>query len=147
MGRFIILLFWAAAAVAQSSDHPSTAAALANDIAQAGHAAVYGISFDAGKANLTPQSDSALAEIAKLLTENAQLKLFVIGHTNNVGGLTANLVLSKERADAVVAALVTRYHVSPARVRASGIGPLAPLATNRTEEGRARNRRVELVEQ
>jgi OOP family OmpA-OmpF porin len=153
-GRCIILLFAAAAALAQkdipgSSDRPNTvsAAALANDIAQTGHAAVYGIYFDAGKAELKPQSDPTLAEIGKLLTANAQLKLFVIGNTNNVGGLTANLVLSKQRADAVVAALVARYRVAPARLRASGIGPLAPVATNRTEEGRARNRRVELVEQ
>jgi OOP family OmpA-OmpF porin len=154
-GRSIILLFAAAAAaLAQrnapaSSEHPNvvSAAAMANDIAQTGHAAVYGIYFDAGKADLKPQSDLTLAEIGKLLTANAQLKLLVVGHTNNVGGLAANLVLSKQRADAVVAALVTRYHVAAARLRASGIGPLAPVATNRTEEGRAKNRRVELVEQ
>jgi outer membrane protein OmpA-like peptidoglycan-associated protein len=150
-GRSIILLFAAAAAALAQKDTPApnvvSAAALANDIAQTGHAVVYGIYFDAGKADLKPQSDPTLAEIGKLLTANAQLKLLVVGHTNNVGGLAANLVLSKQRADAVVAALVTRYHVAAARLRASGIGPLAPVATNRTEEGRAKNRRVELVEQ
>jgi OOP family OmpA-OmpF porin len=142
-----VILLLAAAAAALAQKDTITAAALANDIAQTGHAAVYAIYFDTGKADLKPQSDPTLAEIGKLLTANAQLILFVVGHTNNVGGLTANMVLSKQRADAVVAALVTRYHVAAARLRASGIGPLAPVATNRTEEGRARNRRVELVEQ
>jgi OOP family OmpA-OmpF porin len=146
VSRSVILLFAAAAALLAQKD-TITAAALASEIAQTGHVAVYGIYFDTGKAELKPQSDPTLAEIGKLLAANAQLKLFVIGHTNNVGGLTANLVLSKQRADAVVAALVTRYHVATARLRASGMGPLAPVATNRTEEGRARNRRVELVEQ
>jgi OOP family OmpA-OmpF porin len=149
--RFIILLFAAAAAALaqKDSDHRNavTAAALASDITQTGHAVVDGIYFDKGKADLKPQSDPTLSEIGKLMTANAQLKLFVVGNTNNVGSLTANMVLSKQRADAVVAALVTRYHVPLARLRASGIGPLAPVATNRTEEGRAKNRRVELVEQ
>ena len=145
MSRSVIFLLAAAGVSAQKDT--ITAAALAKDIAQTGHAVVYGIYFDTGKAELKPQSDPTLAEIGKLLTANAQLKLFVVGNTNNVGSITANMVLSKQRADAVVTALVTRYHVPLARLRASGIGPLAPVATNRTEEGRAMNRRVELVEQ
>jgi OOP family OmpA-OmpF porin len=123
------------------------AAALANDIAQTGHAAVYGIYFDTGKAEVKPESDATLTEIAKLLTANPQLKLHVIGNTDNVGTLAANMTLSKQRADAVVAALLAKYRVAQGRLLASGIGPLAPVATNRTEEGRAKNRRVELVEQ
>ena len=123
------------------------AAALANDIAQSGHAPVYGIYFDTGKADLKPASDPTLAEIGKLLGANAQLKLHVVGHTDNVGTAAANMALSKQRADAVVAALVTKYHIAPAKLQAGGVGPLAPVATNKTEEGRAKNRRVELVEQ
>jgi len=123
------------------------AAALANDIAQTGHAAVYGIFFDTGKAEVKPESDATLAEIAKLLSANSQLKLHVIGNTDNVGTLAANMALSKQRADAVVAALAAKYRVDSSRLLASGIGPLAPVATNRTEPGRATNRRVELVEQ
>lgn len=148
--RFVVsrsVIFLLAAAGVSAQKDTITAAALAKDIAQTGHAVVYGIYFDTGKAELKPQSDPTLAEIGKLLTANAQLKLFVVGNTNNVGSITANMVLSKQRADAVVTALVTRYHVPLARLRASGIGPLAPVATNRTEEGRAMNRRVELVEQ
>jgi outer membrane protein OmpA-like peptidoglycan-associated protein len=123
------------------------ASALADDITKSGHVAVYGIYFDTGKAEVKPESDATLAEIAKLLTANPQLKLHVIGNTDNAGTLAANMTLSKQRADAVVAALLGKYRVAQGRLLASGIGPLAPVATNRTEEGRAKNRRVELVEQ
>ena len=123
------------------------AAALNNDITQTGHTAIYGIYFDTGKSDVKPESDATLAEIGKLLTSNAQLKLHVVGHTDNVGTLAANMTLSKQRADAVVAALVTRYHIAAARLQAAGVGSLAPVATNRTEDGRSKNRRVELVEQ
>jgi OmpA-OmpF porin, OOP family len=123
------------------------AAALANDIAQTGHASVYGIYFDTGKAALKPESDATLTEISKLLASNPQLKLHVVGHTDHVGTLASNMTLSKQRADAVVASLVSQYRVAAARLLAAGVGPLAPVATNRSEEGRAKNRRVELVEQ
>jgi outer membrane protein OmpA-like peptidoglycan-associated protein len=123
------------------------AAALANDIAQTGHASIYGIYFDTGKAELKPESDATLGEISKLLASNPQLKLHVVGHTDNVGTFAANMALSKQRADAVVAALESRYHVSAARLQAAGVGPLAPVASNKSDDGRAKNRRVELVEQ
>ena len=123
------------------------AEALASDIGRLGHAAVYGIHFDTGKAEIKPESTQVLDEIARLLTTNAALRLHVIGHTDNVGGLASNIALSKQRAEAVVNALTTRYGIAAARLEAGGVGPLSPVATNRTEEGRARNRRVELVEQ
>jgi OmpA-OmpF porin, OOP family len=123
------------------------AQALANDIRTTGHASIYGIYFDTGKADVKPESDATLGEIAKLLASNAQLKLHVIGHTDNIGALAANMGLSKQRADAVVAVLSTKYHVNPARLQAAGVGPLSPVATNRSDEGRTKNRRVELVEQ
>lgn len=123
------------------------AAALASDISTSGHASIYGILFDTGQATIKPASDATLAEIGKLLSANPQLKLHVVGHTDNVGALAANMTLSRQRADAVVTALVTRYKVAAARLQASGVGPLAPVASNKTEDGRARNRRVELVEQ
>jgi OOP family OmpA-OmpF porin len=94
-----------------------------------------------------PESDATLGEIAKLLASNLQLKLHVIGHTDNVGALAANMALSKQRADAVVAVLSVKYHVNAVRLQAGGVGPLSPVTTNRTEEGRSKNRRVELVEQ
>jgi OOP family OmpA-OmpF porin len=123
------------------------AGALARDIARTGHSAVYGIYFDTAKTEVKPQSDAALKEIAKLLQQDAQLKLLVVGHTDSVGTLASNMDLSKRRADAVVQALTIRYSVAPARLIAQGAGPLAPVASNKTEEGRAKNRRVELVEQ
>jgi OOP family OmpA-OmpF porin len=124
-----------------------TASEMAADILQTGHASIYGIYFDTGKSEVKPDSDATLAEISKLLTANASLKLHVVGHTDNVGMLASNMTLSKQRADAVVAALVSKYHVSPARLNVAGVGPLAPVGSNKTEDGRAKNRRVELVEQ
>jgi len=123
------------------------AAALASDIKQTGHSAVYGIYFDTGKADVKPESDAALKEIAKLLQEDAGLKLLVVGHTDSVGSLAANMDLSKRRADAVVQSLTGKFGVASARLLAQGAGPLSPVDTNKTEEGRAKNRRVELVEQ
>lgn len=123
------------------------AAALASDITASGHSSVYGIYFDTGKADVKPESDAALNEIAKLLRQEPGLKLLVVGHTDNVGQLAANMDLSKRRADAVVNALTTRYGIAASRLIAQGVGPLAPVASNHTEAGRAQNRRVELVEQ
>jgi OOP family OmpA-OmpF porin len=123
------------------------AAALANDISRTGHASVYGIYFDTGKADVKPQSDAALKEIAKLLDQDPKLKLHVVGHTDNVGTLASNMDLSKRRADAVAKVLTTKYNIAASRLTAQGVGPLAPVASNKAEEGRAKNRRVELVEQ
>jgi flagellar motor protein MotB len=123
------------------------AAALGGDITRSGHAAVYGIYFDTAKAEVKPESDAALKEIAKLLQQMPALKLLVVGHTDGVGALASNMDLSKRRADAVVAALTTKYGVAATRLSAQGAGPLAPVASNKSEDGRAKNRRVELVEQ
>ena len=121
--------------------------ALAKDIARAGHVAVYGIYFDTGKAEVKSESGPVLEEIAKLLQQNPKLKLYVVGHTDIVGSLTYNMKLSQTRADAVVTRLVSEYSVNANRLEAHGVGFLAPVASNKTEEGRAKNRRVELVEQ
>ena len=120
---------------------------LAENIARTGHVAVYGIYFDTGKGDIKPESEPILQEIAKLLQQNPELKLYVVGHTDNVGDLTYNMKLSQARADAVVKILVSQYSVDANRLKAHGVGPLAPVASNKTEEGRAKNRRVELVEQ
>jgi OmpA-OmpF porin, OOP family len=123
------------------------AASLGNDITRTGHSAVYGIYFDTAKADVKPESDAALQEIAKLLQQNSTLKLHVVGHTDNVGQLASNMDLSRRRADAVVKVLSTKYSIAVARLDAQGVGPLAPVASNDSEEGRAKNRRVELVKQ
>ena len=123
------------------------AKALGDDLATQGHAAVYGIYFDTAKAVVKPESDAQLQQVAQLLKSRPELQLLVVGHTDNVGGLAPNMQLSRARAEAVVQALSSRYGVAPSRLSAQGAGPLAPVASNRSEDGRARNRRVELVEQ
>jgi len=123
------------------------AATLTSDLASTGHVAIYGIYFDTGKAELKPESDATLKEIAKVLQQDANLKLYVVGHTDNQGSLATNMDLSKRRADSVVAALASKYGVTAGRLQAYGSGPYAPVASNDKEEGRARNRRVELVKQ
>ena len=123
------------------------AAALKKGIADEGHVAVYGIEFDTGKAELKPASAPIIDEIARLLTADPKLKIYVVGHTDNVGGLDSNLGLSRKRADSVVHDLVTRHKIAAARVVGQGVGPLVPVTTNGTVDGRARNRRVDLVRQ
>jgi hypothetical protein len=106
------------------------AATMQGEIEKAGRVSLYGILFD---------------EVAKLLTRNAAWKLVLIGHTDNVGGAEFNQSLSLQRARAVAAALTGTHKIAPNRVRAEGKGMSQPVATNDTEEGRAKNRRVELV--
>jgi OmpA-OmpF porin, OOP family len=131
---------------AMKQDVVADAAALGASIAATGKAAVYGIYFDTGKSVVKPESGPSLDEITKLLKQNGALTLYVVGHTDNVGGLEANLKLSADRAGAVVKALVERG-IAVSRLKGAGVGPYAPVASNRTDEGRALNRRVELVEQ
>jgi outer membrane protein OmpA-like peptidoglycan-associated protein len=120
---------------------------MADGISSTGHVAIYGIYFDFNKSDVKPESEPALNEISKLLTGTPNLKVFIVGHTDNVGGVDYNMKLSQARADAVVKALTTKYKVNPQSLKAYGVGQLAPVAPNKTEDGRAKNRRVELVEQ
>ena len=120
---------------------------LADGIGTTGHVAIYGIYFDFNKSDVKPESEPSLNEIAKLLTGNPNLKVFIVGHTDNVGGVDYNMKLSQARADAVVKVLTIKYKINLQRLKAYGVGQLAPVAPNKTEEGRAKNRRVELVEQ
>ncbi len=112
-----------------------------------GKVAIYGIYFDFDKADIKPESKPALEEIAKFLKEHPEIKLYIVGHTDNIGKLEYNMELSKKRAEAVVKELVEKYGIKKDRLMGFGVGPLAPVAPNSTEEGRAKNRRVELVEQ
>lgn len=112
---------------------------------QNGKVALYGIQFDFNKAEIKPESGTTLGEIAKLLKANPGLKLYVVGHTDGVGTVAYNKDLSEKRAAAVVQHLVRQHGIAADRLTPAGVGPLAPVATNGTEEGRAKNRRVELV--
>jgi len=121
--------------------------ALLNDIERTGHATIYGIYFETNKADVKPESKQALGEIARLLKNRPQLKLYVVGHTDNVGRLDYNKRLSMRRATAVVDVLVQDYGIQPARLYPDGVGPLSPVLANSSDTGRAKNRRVELVAQ
>lgn len=123
------------------------AAAFRDGLEATGHVAVDGIFFDTAKAVLKPESTPALQEVAKLLKADAALKLWVVGHTDSVGPVDANMKLSQARAEAVVASLTATHGIAAARLKGYGVGPLAPVASNEAEAGRAKNRRVELVRQ
>lgn len=112
-----------------------------------GHVEVPGIFFDTGKSDLKPESDASVSEVAKLLKADPALKVYVVGHTDNVASLDLNAKLSQARAEAVVQALVGKHGIAAARLAGRGVGPLAPVASNDSEDGRAKNRRVELVKQ
>jgi OOP family OmpA-OmpF porin len=120
------------------------AAAMGNAIDQSGHVAVYGIHFDTGKAAILPDSEPILAQIQALLQQRPDLKLRVEGHTDNAGTRTANQKLSEQRAAAVVSWLVG-HGLDRSRLAAQCFADTKPVADNSTEEGRAQNRRVELV--
>jgi OmpA-OmpF porin, OOP family len=121
------------------------AAKMQQDIAKDGHISLYGILFDFNKADLKPESKPTLDEIGKLLKDDASLKLMVVGHTDNVGTLDFNRDLSTRRAAAVVQELTTTYGIDPTRLHGEGVAFLAPVASNETDAGREKNRRVELV--
>jgi len=132
---------------AMNQDVIADANSMANSIKESGKVAVYGIYFDTGKSILKPESQPTLQEITKLLKADPNLKLYVVGHTDNTGAFDANMKLSMDRAGAVVNALVSQFSVNVARLRACGDGPTSPVASNENEEGKALNRRVELVKQ
>jgi len=133
----------------RAADGGGVKVADANAIAQAlgteGKVAIYGVNFDTGKADIRPDSKAQLAEMARTLERHAELKVFIVGHTDNQGDFDANMALSQKRADAVVAVLVKDYGIAGSRLRAAGDANTAPVASNASEEGRARNRRVEMV--
>ncbi len=109
------------------------------------HVDVYGIYFDFGSDHLRPESEPVLREVADALKKNADWKLSIHGHTDNIGGDTLNMDLSTRRSEAVRQALVTRFAIDAARLTTAGHGASQPKESNDTPEGRARNRRVELV--
>lgn len=121
----------------------------ADDIGRAlekdGKIAIYGILFDFNKADVKPESRPALDEIGRYLRANPARKLYVVGHTDNVGGFDSNLRLSVARATAVAQDLVQGYAIAPDRLKPAGAGLMVPVASNADEAGRAKNRRVELV--
>jgi outer membrane protein OmpA-like peptidoglycan-associated protein len=114
-------------------------------LATKGRVQVYGIYFDFGSDVLRPESEVVLQEIAQVMGQHGDWHLNIEGHTDSIGGDPYNLDLSNRRAAAVKQALVDRYNIAPERLSTAGFGASRPVDSNDTLEGRARNRRVELV--
>lgn len=120
------------------------ASSIADELSKSGHIALYGIHFETAKATILPDSETVLAEVAKMLQQNRDVKVSIEGHTDNVGSAAANQTLSEKRAQAVVAWL-SSHGIEGSRLQAKGWGASKPVDDNATEDGRAKNRRVELV--
>jgi outer membrane protein OmpA-like peptidoglycan-associated protein len=118
---------------------------IARAMGDEGKVVFYGIYFDTDKATLKSESTPTLAEMAKWLKANGSAKVFVVGHTDMQGSVERNQKLSRDRAASVIAALTKEYAIQADRLAAEGVGPLAPVASNAGESGRAKNRRVEMV--
>jgi outer membrane protein OmpA-like peptidoglycan-associated protein len=127
----------------QATIQPPQASALKSALDRQGRVALY-VNFETAKATLKPDTAKVVAEVVRLLKENPGLKLSIEGHTDNVGAQTVNEKLSRDRAAAVVDAL-TAAGIARDRLRSAGHGPDKPIADNGASEGRAKNRRVELV--
>ena len=123
------------------------AEAIGKGIDATGHMAIYGIEFDTDSATIRPGSGPVLSEIAKFMASRPGIDVLVVGHTDNAGSFEYNMGLSGRRANAVARYLAEQHGIEAGRMRAEGVGFLAPVATNDTPEGRAKNRRVELVKQ
>ena len=111
-----------------------------------GHIAIYDIYFETGKSEIKGESYDALNTIAEFLKAHTDKQYFVVGHTDNVGDFEANITLSNERANAVVKSLIVDHSVNKEQLKPYGVGPVAPVSSNSTDEGKAKNRRVEIVE-
>lgn len=107
--------------------------------------AIYGIYFDVGKAIIRDESQASLIQISEYLKNNSSINCWVVGHTDADGSFEVNSKLSLERAKAINKELETNYNITANRLFAEGVGPLTPVANNKTEKGKQQNRRVELV--
>ncbi len=116
-----------------------------NALKTTGKIALYSIIFDFDSANLKSESTSTIKEIASLLKNDINLNLYVVGHSDMNGKLEYNMNLSQQRAVSVVNELIKKYGINANRLSAYGVGPLSPISTNQSDEGRKLNRRVELV--
>jgi outer membrane protein OmpA-like peptidoglycan-associated protein len=116
-------------------------------IVASGRYVSHGILFDTNSDRLKAESAPAIQAVARALGTNPALKLLIEGHTDSVGNDASNLDLSKRRAEAVKAVLVSQFSVDASRLTTNGLGATKPLDSNDTPQGRAQNRRVEFVKQ
>ncbi|MFK8058211.1 MAG: OmpA family protein [Saprospiraceae bacterium] len=122
-----------------------SAASIDEKIKNEGKEVFHNILFDFGSANLTQESFAIIETLSQYLKANPGQQYYIVGHTDNVGSLPTNQTLSENRAKSVLTALTSNYGVPAKQVSAHGVGQLSPLAINTSEEGRALNRRVEVV--
>lgn len=118
---------------------------LTESIDQNGHIAIYDIYFDSGKSEIKSESANALEQIAEYLKQQSDKQYLIVGHTDNTGNFEANLKLSLARANAVIEELTSKYGLNRTQLIPYGDGSTAPIASNTTDEGKAKNRRVEIV--
>ncbi|MEZ5427188.1 MAG: OmpA family protein [Pyrinomonadaceae bacterium] len=118
---------------------------LRSKIETEGRYIIYTIYFDTGKSRILPESRATLETMAAYLKNNSGRQFYIVGHTDDTGTFLNNMNLSERRASAVVNALKDQFGISPNQLESKGVGPLAPVATNETDEGRKLNRRVEMV--
>lgn len=118
---------------------------IADKLFKEGKVALQGILFDHNKATIKEESGALLQEIAKFLSTNPSVVLFVVGHTDMTGEVKYNIDLSTKRAEAVTQYLIEKHQIASSRLLPYGVGPLAPTNNNTSEKGKAKNRRVELV--
>ncbi len=124
-----------------------TAENIAKGIQTDGHIAVYDILFETGKSEIKPESSETIKNLADYMNSNPAKKFFIVGHTDNVGDFNSNMTLSENRGKSVLNELVTKYGVKTENLKAYGVSSLAPVANNATDEGKKKNRRVDIVEQ
>jgi OOP family OmpA-OmpF porin len=136
-----------AKAATSAIEQVAMAAMLYEELKTNGYVILEGIYFDKGKADLEMASDSCIKAIAQMLTDHPKLKIYVVSHTDNKGHMINQMRLSQQRSAAVMSALTDQYKIEMDRVFAGGVGSMCPIATNETEEGRAKNNRIELVVQ
>lgn len=145
IGRSVVMLVVVSPRATTTTLVDESAAWMARSLDETGRVELRGILFAVDRADIDPASETVLAQVADLLRRRPALALRVRGHTDGSGGAAHNLALSQRRADAVVAALVSRHGIEPSRLAAEGVGMAEPVADNDTPQGRMRNRRVELV--
>src|SRR5579871_491089 len=120
-------------------------AAMIKGLQNEGKIALYGLQFATDSTDLQPDSEPTLKQMSELLHQQPKLKVYIVGHTDDSGSLEHNLALSQRRAESVVQALTSRFGIAPDRLTAKGLASYAPVATNHSEAGKAKNRRVEMV--
>ena len=124
-----------------------TAANIDDDMLTKGYIAIYGIHFETGQSVIKTESKATLNIIADYLNSHPDKSFYIVGHTDNVGDFTENKTLSEDRAKAVMNNLISEYNVNAEQLKAYGVSSLSPVESNKTNEGKAKNRRVEIVEQ